>query len=389
MTGSLRIARLFGIEIRVHVTFLLLLAVAALDFGQGGGIRGAVFGMFLVLALFACITLHEMGHSLVARRFGSQVREIVLLPIGGMARMQREPKTPFAELLTALAGPLVNVVIAFGLGAWWTARLHRLPAVEELDQYLIHPTPSTFIGWLMMSNALLAVFNMIPALPMDGGRVLRATLAFFMSRARATSIAAAIGQAIALGFVGLGLLAPHPLLLFVGVFVFFAAGQERRTSNSSEVLADLSAGEVCHPAAEALSPSNDLGDAVDQTLRTGQSVFPVLYGTDLIGVVLRDELLAAAGRLGLRASLSQVIRRNLPACRAETSLAEVRERIAETGLPVVVFSGERLMGILSAEDLARIADVSSRLARAGIRRPPRPDDEIAVPSPPPLDAPRP
>jgi Zn-dependent protease/CBS domain-containing protein len=388
MTGSIRIARVFGIEIRAHVTFALLLGLFALDFGQRGGVRGALFGLLLVLTLFVCITLHELGHSLVARRFGSQVREIVLLPIGGMARMLREPKTPFAELATALAGPLVNVAIALGLATWLVVRLHRVPGVEELDQYLVHPTPTTFIGWLMMSNALLAIFNMIPALPMDGGRVLRATLSFFMKRARATNIAATIGQVIALGFVGLGLVAPHPLLLLVGAFVFFAAGQERRTSRSTEVLAELSAGEVCHPAAEALSPSNDLGDAVDQALRTSQTVFPVLYGPDLIGVVLRDELLVAAGRLGLRASLSQVLRRNLPTCQADTSLADVRERIAETGLPVVVFSEQRLMGILSAEDVARIADLSSRLARVGIRRPPqRPDDELVVPSP--LDAPRP
>lgn len=383
MSGSLRIARLFGIEIRAHVTFVLLLALAALDFGQSGGVRGAVFGVLLVLALFACITLHELGHSLVARRFGAVVREIVLLPIGGVARLQREPQSPVAELLTAIAGPLVNVVIAIGLGAVWLARVGTVPDPAHLAEHLARPTPNTFLLWLMASNGLLAMFNLLPALPMDGGRVLRALLSFFVGRARATTIAAGVGQALALGLVAFGLLSrpPQLILSLIGVFVFFAAGQERRSVRASDVLGDLRAGEVCHPAAEALSPSDDLGDAVDHALRTGQSVFPVLYGTDLIGVVLRDEVMIAAGKLGLRASLSHVMRRNLPACTADTSLLEVRERIAETGLPVVVLSERRLMGILSAEDLARITELSARLASLGIRRPPSgPAEEIGTPS---------
>lgn len=383
MSGSVRIARLFGIEIRAHVTFVLLLALAALDFGQSGGARGAVFGVLLVLALFACITLHELGHSLVARRFGAQVREIVLLPIGGVARLQREPRGPVAELLTAIAGPLVNVVIALGLGIAWMSRVGTVPDPGQLAEHLARPTPNTFLLWLMASNALLALFNMLPALPMDGGRVLRATLSFFMSRARATTIAAGIGQALAVGMIGFGLMArpPQILLSVIGLFVFFAAGQERRAVRATDVLGDLRAGEVCHPAAEALSPSDDLGDALDHALRTGQSVFPVLYGKDLIGVVLRDEALLAAGKLGLRASLSHAMRRNLPACRAEAALVEVRERIAETGLPVVVLSEQRLLGILSAEDLARITELSSRLASLGIRRPPAaPAEELPQPS---------
>lgn len=379
MTGSVRIARLFGIDIRAHVTFVLLLGLAALDFGQSGGARGALFGVLLVLALFGCITLHELGHSLVARRFGAVVREIVLLPIGGVARLQREPQSPFAELVTALAGPLVNVVIALGLGIVWTARVGAVPDPATLGEYLARPTQNTFILWLMASNALLAVFNLVPALPMDGGRVLRALLSFFLGRARATTIAAGIGQAIALGLIGLGLFVrpPQIFLALIGLFVFFAAAQERRAARASDALRELRAGEVCHPAAEALSPSDDLGDAVDHALRTGQTVFPVLYGTDLVGVVLRDEVLFAAGKLGLRASLSHVIRRNLPACRADASLIEVRERIAETGLPVVVLSEQRLMGILSAEDVARITEVSARLAQLGVRRPPQgPAEEL-------------
>jgi Zn-dependent protease len=380
MSGSVRIARLFGIEIRAHVTFVLLLALAALDFGQAGGARGALFGVLLVLALFGCITLHELGHSLVARRFGGVVREIVLLPIGGVARLQREPQGPLAELVTALAGPLVNVVIALALGSFWMARVGTLPDPATLAEHLGRPTQNTFILWLMASNALLAVFNLIPALPMDGGRVLRALLSFFLGRTRATTWAAGIGQAIALGLIGLGLFVrpPQIFLMLIGVFVFFAAGQERRSVRSSDALRDLRAGEVCHPAAEALSPSDDLGDAVDHALRTGQTVFPVLYGTDLVGVVLRDEMLLAAGKLGLRASLSHVIRRNLPACHAEASLIDVRERIVATGLPVVVLSEQRLMGILSADDVARITEVSSRLAQLGIRRPPQgPAEEFA------------
>ncbi len=379
--GSFRIARLFGIEIRVHLTFFLLVAYSALVEGRQG-VRAGVFAVLSVLALFACVTLHELGHSLVARRFGAHVRDIILLPIGGMTRMLREPTRPLAELLTALAGPFVNFAIAVVIAVVLVQRLGAPPDKAYWLYQIEHPSREALFALLLPMNVFLALFNMLPALPMDGGRVLRAILSFFLGRSRATTIAAALGQVFGVGLALAGLAGGWPGLVLIGALVFFGAAQERNLGVASEVLLELTAGEVCNPAAQALAPGDDLGEVLDHALRTPQAFFPVVYGSDLIGVVLRDEAVFAASRLGLRANISQVVRRNLPLCAADTPLLEVRERVLQAGLPVVVVDGPRLLGILGPEDLARITAVSARLASAGIRRPRLPvKEEIAAPSP--------
>jgi Zn-dependent protease/predicted transcriptional regulator len=380
MRGAPRVARLFGIDVRVHFTFLFVLCWAAIEFGYVHGARGAIFGVIGVVLLFGCVTLHELGHSLVARRFGAAVREIVLLPIGGVARMSREPSRPLHELLIALAGPFVNLVIAVVLASVLGARLG--PAIPDKDLLIAEMGKlgqNALLLWLLGANLALALFNMIPAFPMDGGRVLRALLSFGLGRQRATTIAAGIGQVLALAIAAYGLMGPNPFLLIVGIFVFFGAGQERLATRAQDLLSQLSAGEVCSSAALTLGPSDDLGDVVDHALRSSQALFPVVYGSDLLGVVLREDALAAAERLGLRGSVRQVLRRDLPVCEAATPLLEVRDRIIETGHPVVIVDGQRLVGILGAEDITRISLVSSRLVTAGIRRPEAPASEASAP----------
>jgi Zn-dependent protease len=382
MKGSLRIARIAGIDVRVHFTFVFILMLGAMQFGGTQGMRGALFGVVSVLSLFFCVTLHELGHSLVAQHFGVRVREILLLPIGGLARLLREPTRPLHELLIALAGPLVNVVIACVL--YGVLRSHH---VEWDDSYWVnaleHPDSNALLSSLFLSNVSLAAFNLLPALPMDGGRVLRAVLSFFLVKRRATIIAATVGQVLALGLAALGVASNMNLaLVLIGAFVFFGATEEKAASRAGEVLSELSAGEVCCGTSDTLSPADVLGDVVDHSLRSAQTTFPVVYGSDLIGLVLREEAMNAAMRLGLRASVAHVIRRDLPVCAASTPLVEVRDRIAETGLPVVVVDGQRLLGVLSAEDVVRISRVSARLAQAGIHRPQPIASDSASASPP-------
>lgn len=369
MKGSLKVLRIFGIDVRVHFTFVFILLLAALESGHRQGPRGAAFGAISVACLFVCVTLHELGHSLVARRFGVPVHEIVLLPIGGYARMGRGPSRPLHELIIAVAGPLVNVLIAVGLivalgmqSSVFQNEAALLAGLQGLDLRAL-------LLWLLVGNVWLALFNMLPALPMDGGRVLRATLSFWLGKARATAIAARVGQVLALGMVAFGLIGPQPLLALIGLFVYFAAGEERASGQVEEGLAELTAGEVIGPPGSVLQLGDDLGDVVDHALRSQQSAFAVVSDSDLLGVVLRDDVLALAPRLGLRASIGQVLRRGLPICDAATPLLAVRDRIAETGLPVVVVDEGRFVGLLGAEDLTRIARVTSRLATAGIRRP--------------------
>ena len=370
MKGSWRLFRIAGIDVRVHVTFLFVVALFAFEFGQRHGKTGVAFGVAAALSLFACVTLHEFGHSLVAQRFGIQVKEIVLLPIGGMARLLGEPKKPLHELLIAAAGPAVNVALAFVfLG------LLRVDPAKASDEafwigLLSTPTPHALIGWLFLNNLYLAAFNLIPAFPLDGGKVLRAVLWFFVGRDRATRVAVRIAQVLSLGLVLLGILTgPQWTWILLGGLIFFWASQERLSSQASEVLAELSAGEVCNPGAQTLSPGDDLGDALDLILRTAQGSFPVVHGSGLVGVVLREDALAAASRAGLRTPVGALMRRDLPVCPSDAPLALVREQLQITGRPVVVVEGQRFLGVLSAADVVRISEASARLAAAGIRRP--------------------
>jgi Zn-dependent protease/CBS domain-containing protein len=369
MRGSLRFARLFGIDIFVHPTFALLLVLIAIESAASHGARGAFYGLLNVFGLFACVTLHELGHSLVARRFGGQVRQIVLLPIGGVARMSREPTRPLHELLIAIAGPLVNVVIAAGLFAAFVAHLGKMPDEATWMAAVSQPGPKALWLTLIAGNVTLAVFNLIPAFPMDGGRVLRALLSFWIGRVRATTIAVTIGQLLAFALLGYAILNANPWLALLAAFVFFSAGQEKQSARAGDMLANFTVGELVNGKAEALSPADSIGDVVDQALRSGQILFPVVNGTQLIGVVHRDEAFAAAAKIGLRANVAHVVRRALPVFPAKTPVLTVRDSMAEFGLPVVVIDGDRFLGVVGSEDLARISDLASRLSAAGIRRP--------------------
>ena len=224
MAWSLSIGRFLGSELRVHVTFFLLLAWVAWIAWPNGGAPAALTNVIFVLAIFACVVAHEYGHALMARRFGIRTPDITLLPIGGMARLQRIPTRPGQELAVALAGPAVNVVIwailALGLGA--EALLSDLRGMADPDR--------AFLSRLATVNLILVLFNLIPAFPMDGGRVFRALLAYVMDRRRATWIAGRTGQALAIGFAGWSLYTGNPLLLLVAFFVFAAAGAEMRAA---------------------------------------------------------------------------------------------------------------------------------------------------------------
>lgn len=392
MKWSYRLLRVARIDIRVHVTFLLVLLWGAAQYGTEYGSRGAVFGVCLVLALFACVTLHELGHSLVAQRFGATVREIVLLPIGGMARLSREPKRPLHELLVAIAGPLVNVVIAvllfflLGLDARFAFDPHYW---GEFLSSLEPPQLGAFWVYLLVYNVSLAVFNLVPAFPMDGGRVLRALLTFGIGKARATAVATRVGQILAVALMIVAVFDfNQPLLALIGLFVLLSATQEQLFGRAGEVLEDLTAGDVCDPNAVVLGPGDDVGDVVDQALRTSQALFPVVYGSELIGVVVRDEALRAATEVGLRTSVREILRRDLPTADARTPILEVRAHIADTGLPVVITDERRFVGVIGGEDMSRIIALGARLAAAGIRRPkavPIPSEVSASRSPPAAD----
>ena len=374
MKWSFRIARVSGIDVRVHATFAFAVAYFAYGFSAPpNGLRGAAFGVLLICALFACLTLHELGHSLVAQRFGVGVSEILLLPIGGVARLTSEPKKPLHELLIALAGPLVNVAIAFALFLVLVRFAPGAPVGVHDVGRLAEPTPIGLVRWLFLGNVTLAIFNMLPALPMDGGRVFRALLSLAVGRSRATRIAAGVGQLIAVGLVAYGLnegSGNSSILALIGLFVFVGAAQERASVRASDLLSELRAGEVCDPHALVLAPHEQVGHVLDTLVRSPQAHFAVFYGKELVGTVAREQILAMAPRVGLTAPLASLMRREFFAVDAGTPLDEVRRRLLELGgRPVVVRSLTGFAGVLGFEDLQRITLVAERLAQAGIRRP--------------------
>ena len=215
MKWSLRIGRFSGIDVRMHITFLLLIGwVALLYWRQGQSVASALAGVIFILAVFLCVVLHEFGHALAARRYGIRTRDIILLPIGGVARLEKLPTNPLHELWVSLAGPAVNVAIAAILFVW----LKFTASFESVQ--LITVTTGPFFERLLAVNLFMIAFNMIPAFPMDGGRVLRAILAMRSSHGRATQIAASIGQGIAVFFGVIGLFY-NPFLLLIAVFVWF------------------------------------------------------------------------------------------------------------------------------------------------------------------------
>jgi Zn-dependent protease len=230
MRWSLKIAKLAGIDIFIHFTFFILLTwVAFIQWKLNGTIGAAFSGVAFILAVFTCVVLHELGHALAAKKYGIKTRDIILLPIGGVARLEKMPNQPIQELWVALAGPAVNVVIAALLAVylWITNTL-------ILDNQLTMTT-AAFIERIMGINIFLVLFNMIPAFPMDGGRVLRALLATRLAYVKATKVSANLGQGIALLFGVIGLFY-NPILLFIAFFVWMGAAQETRMIRAKSAL---------------------------------------------------------------------------------------------------------------------------------------------------------
>jgi Zn-dependent protease/predicted transcriptional regulator len=377
MKWSYSVARISGIDIRIHATFALILAYGAFRWGFPQGMEGAssfagaLFGVGLMVLLFACVVLHELGHSLVAQKFGLTVREIVLLPIGGVARLEKNPEKPLHELLISAAGPLVNVAIAIllffagglavSLGALEGGSLFQAPGGP--------PSLATLWGWLFVANIALAAFNMIPAFPMDGGRVLRAALAMRLGFSRATRIATGVGQAIAFAFGLLGVLSGNLFLVVIALFVFMGAGQERAEEQARTVLTTLRVGDAYNKHALTLAPGDHVSKVVDYILTSYQPDFAVLQGSLFLGVVTRDELLKTLATETADLYVAGVMKREVLTVDASHGLDDVRRLMGEKGERIVaVKRGDEFLGLVSAEDIAEALVVSSFVQMRDRRR---------------------
>lgn len=357
MKWSWTLGTVAGTKVRVHVTFVILLVFLAVTFWSSGGARAAMVGVTFFLALFLCVVLHEFGHALAARRYGIRTPDITLYPIGGIARLERMPKTPSHELVVAVAGPMVNVVIAVVL----LASVGGLPSVEQLANFGEMNLVS-FVARLALVNIMLVVFNLIPAFPMDGGRMLRALLAMVVPRAKATRWAATTGQVIAVVGALLAVSVGMWWLLIIAAFVFFAAGQEASMSDAQAAFEGVTVGAAMETRFRVLQTGDSLQRAAEVLLEGQQHDFPVVDASgECRGILLRNDLLRALAEGKLHASVADAAQSKFARVSADQELSSALEVLAGSSLPVapVMNSHGQIEGLLTRENVAEFLVVRS------------------------------
>jgi Zn-dependent protease/predicted transcriptional regulator len=354
---ALEVGKAMGIPIRIHFTFLLLLAW----FGFTATTRGEspLRAVLFLLLLFACVVLHELGHAAVALRFGVRTREIVLYPIGGIARLENIPGGK-AELLIALAGPLVNLALAVVLFA--AMRVIGMPLLPEPERIL---SPGNMAQQLLVANLMLFGFNLVPAFPMDGGRVLRASLSLALTEERATNLAAAVGQGVAILLGAVGLFTSNWVLLFIALFVFLGAAQEVAFHRRRAMVIGRTAREAMITRFETLAPQDSLGRAAEHLLATHQQDFPVVDAWGRVaGVLSRARLMHGLAREGSGGAVLDAMGREFTLVSPGTDLEEVLRGLQnDPGTPVLVLDEQRLLGMITLENLAEFIEIA-RVSRS-------------------------
>lgn len=370
--ATFTLARVAGIPIRVHWTFsLLLIWVGGSTLMRGGSAIEALWSVLFICAVFVCVTLHELGHATAAKAYGVRTRDILLLPIGGVASLERLPERPLHELVIAVAGPLVNVVIAaFILGALaWRVGVSTLLAGES-----IHFDAEHFLVSLAVVNVWLVLFNMIPAFPMDGGRVLRALLATMTDRVSATRIAARVGQAVAVIMAIIGVFYA-PLLLLIAVFVWFGAAAESRAVQATALLK----GQTVAAAMLRMFTTIGEGDTIESVaarLMSGvPQDFPVTHdgtpASPIVGVLTRDDLAAAVQSRDPSTPVRDVMRAPPPPVRDSEPLEKALEALQASGSPLlpVTDSFGRFVGLLTIDNVAQLLRLRAAAAAKPGSRP--------------------
>jgi Zn-dependent protease len=347
MQWSYRIGRIAGTDIKVHVTFLLLVGWWALIGYSQGGLAGALTSALALLALFACILLHEFGHILTARRFGVRTPDVILLPIGGVARLERIPEEPRQELLIALAGPAVTLAIAVVLFA--VLRLSGSDAqVSELGEN------QPFLAQLVTVNIYLLLFNLIPAFPMDGGRVLRALLASKLGLVRGTRIAANLGQSLAVLGGLYGLTRSEPLLVLVAFFVFLGASAEAAAVETRAAGQGLQVRQMMVTDFRTVPIHATLSQAVELLLSGEQREFPVLDNLGRTeGILTRDNLIKGLSQRGPNSVVAESMTANVPSVSPTMAFQDALDRLRGSRLPAlpVVDPAGTLVGLLTLDNI--------------------------------------
>jgi Zn-dependent protease/CBS domain-containing protein len=356
MKWSWKLARIAGIDIYVHTTFLLIIGWVGFSYWtEQGTIAAVLSGVLFILLLFAFVVMHEYGHALTARRYGIKTRDITLYPIGGVARLERMPDRPIEELWVALAGPAVNVVIAGILFGYLLVSGSFQPVTS------LTISTGSIIERLMLVNIWLVGFNLIPAFPMDGGRVLRALLGLRLEYVQATQIAAAIGQGIAFLFGFIGLFS-NPFLVFIAFFVWMGAAQEASMVQMKHSLSGIPVTRVMLTDFESLSPQDTLARVVGLVLAGSQHDFPVVQDGDVVGILDRDTLISTLSNRGQETLVGASMQPKPPEIDSHEMVEAALSRLQENGLKTMpVTHNGQLVGLITSENITEFLMIRSAM----------------------------
>jgi Zn-dependent protease len=343
--GTIGAFRLFGVPVRLHFTFILL--VIFLVVTDLGSQSSGTYGLFL-LGILASVLLHEIGHAVVAARFHVRTMEIVMFPIGGLSRMPRTLE-PAEELWISLAGPMVNLMLAAALFGYM-ALTHQVPVIHPSD--LVQPSAVNVLPRLAFGNLLLAAFNLLPAFPMDGGRVLRALLSYIRPEDHATRVASWMGRMLAISMGLYGLLAGQFMLVFFAFFIYLGAAQESAAAMGRTLTHGIPVRAAMVTEFRTLEHRNTVRDAANLLLSTTQQDFPVLHGDQIVGLLGHNLLLKALAAEGPDAYVAGVMDRDFLAIDPDSDLAEVLPTMAQAGRCALVMDGDHLLGLLTTDNLS-------------------------------------
>lgn len=359
MRWSISIGRIFGIKFKIHITFFLLLFFIFISVLNEKGIHSAVLATLFICAIFICVLIHEIGHSLIGRRFGKEAKSITLLPIGGVATMEEMPEKPAQEIAMSIVGPLINLAIAGILYLFvghWTGI-----GVPNLSPDSIR----TFCADLIGVNIMLAVFNLIPAFPMDGGRVLRGILAMKMDYVRAASTAVSIGQGLAMLFILFGIFFNWWLAL-IGLFLYIGAGSEKQQVLLKSLLNQVPASEAMTTEFVALRPNDTLRKAIEHFHHGCQDDFPVLGDKGIEGVLTRDRILASIHEKGLDVLVSEIMDRTFTSVDPKMPLNDVYKKLSSSQkTAVAVVDKGSVKGMVCLDGISRYFMIKTALKGTG------------------------
>ncbi len=358
-SNSLEIIEIKKIPIRIHWSFILILGyVFYINFKAGNNSHQIIWSLIYVLSIFLCVTLHELGHALAAKQYGIHTKSITLYPIGGIASIEKIPEKPIQELIVALAGPIVNVIISAILWTW----IIFSPIEYTLDDISIQIHTKNFLPNLATVNLTLAIFNLIPAFPMDGGRVFRSLLSLWIGRIQATYFAMLLGQILSLLFIFAGFIY-NPFLIFIGIFIFFGAAQEYQAIKYGNLLGNLKVQDALITQFSLLLPYHTLLDVIQIILNTHEKEFIVINSEKQpIGIMTRDILIQSLANYPKQTPIQDLFQQNSIFFTPNTPLKEALHIIQTHSLAIVpvIYHG-KIVGVITLENILETMMISEAL----------------------------